>query len=190
MPGPGQDLYSTLWSLFTEPVYKGLLMGAAFEYSRPPRPETLDDESVGSFLNRRLGSPDPGNNIVSAVLHGIYAGDIYQLSMKSLAPKFWYNEAVYGGLSKAIFQSMSSRTNSMLQKDVVLQQEIAPKLKGPLMNAMGPASVYTFREGIGALSAALEESLRANPNVELRLNQKVSKIEHDGESDGIKVCSS
>ena len=92
-----------LWSIITEPVFEGLGLGALFEFQRPQRatwaqynnPE-VDDESVASFLERRLGTPDVGNNIVSAVLHGIYAGDVNQLSARSLLPKLWYGESKRG----------------------------------------------------------------------------------------------
>jgi protoporphyrinogen/coproporphyrinogen III oxidase len=187
MPGPGQDLYSMAWGLLTEPVFKGLFSGAIFEYNRPSRPINLDDESVGSFLERRLGSPDPGNNIVSAVLHGIYAGDIYQLSARSLMPKFWYYEGFRGSISNSMYSAMRERSHWIPLRDAALQNEMIQKVDKNVLNLMGGASVYTFKEGIGALSESLERSLRANPNVEFKMNEEVSRIEYDGENDGVKV---
>ncbi|ODV64561.1 oxygen-dependent protoporphyrinogen oxidase [Ascoidea rubescens DSM 1968] len=48
------------------------------------------DESVESFLNRRLGKEL--SNIASAVYHGIFAGDIGKLSIKSLMPGMYQIE--------------------------------------------------------------------------------------------------
>lgn len=189
MPGPGQDLYSTVWSVLTEPVFKGIFSGALGEINRPTRPDHLEDESIGSFLERRLGASDVGDNILSAVLHGIYAGDIYQLSAKSLMPKFWYYEALAGSIVKAAYQALSTQTNWIPLKDTTLQNELVHKVDSGLKNSLEFASVYTFKGGIGALSTALEDGLRSNANVHFKTNEKIDKIEYDGEKNGIKVLN-
>lgn len=188
MPGPGQNLYNIIWSLITEPAFNGLAVGAAFEYGRPSRPHDLEDESVGSFLNRRLGTSEPANNLVSAVLHGIYAGDIYQLSIKSLLPKAWVWEMWRGSIAKAMIARMQEGIDMVPRRDVRLQEELMPKIDGPLTNLMATASVYSFKQGLTGLSVALERSLQANPNVQFKLNDKVTAVELDQENDGIKVC--
>jgi oxygen-dependent protoporphyrinogen oxidase len=193
MPGPGQDIFAMLWSLITEPVFKGLIIGSILEFSQPTRPFDLEDESIGSFLNRRLRSPDPGNNIVSAILHGVYAGDIYQLSMKSLGPMAWYQENMHGSISQATLANTNSGERTMPTKDALLQQDMVPKLKG-LVDKMKGASVYTFRGGLGTLSDTLTKSLEANHNVQFKMEQKISDVEYTSSSDSIKVrihlCSS
>jgi len=127
MPGPGQDIFDIAWSVMTEPVFKGLLSGVLFEHSRPPRSAALKDESVASFLERRLGSPLLANNMVSAVLHGIYAGDITKLSIRSLLPSAWYNERCYGSLSRAYGLSMRNKTVPMRIQDAMLLTEMTKK---------------------------------------------------------------
>lgn len=42
---------------------------------------SLEDESIYSFFSRRFNK-DIANNLVSAMVHGIYAGNIHQLSIK------------------------------------------------------------------------------------------------------------
>jgi len=188
MPGPGQDLYSQLWSLLTEPVFKGLIWGAISEYNRPCRPADLEDESVGDFLNRRLGTPNPGDNIVSAVIHGIYAGDIYQLSLKSLAPMLWHQEGWKGSVARAVVSRMTESVDFILNKDRELMNTLRPKIAGEFFDSMASTSVYSFKDGIGALSDVLEASLRANPNVQIKMNDGVNSVEYDSEKDGIEVC--
>lgn len=187
MPGPGQDPFDMAWRVLTEPVFKGLVWGSFTERYRPTRPRELDDESVGSFIARRMASDNVGNNIVSAVLHGIYAGDINQLSVKSLMPQIWHYEAWKGSLMKAILTKMSERLDVVSRKDTDLRMELRPKIDKTLSDAMMFASVYSFKEGIGALSGAMEKALRNNPNVEFKMETGVTAVEYDGESDGIKV---
>lgn len=178
-----------VWGLLTEPVFKGIFAGALGEVNRSARSDHLEDESIGSFLERRLGTSDVGDNILSAVLHGIYAGDIYQLSARSLMPKFYYYETLAGSIAKAAYQALSTQTNWIPLRDTTLQNELVHKIDSGLKDFLEFASVYTFKGGIGALSTALEEGLRSNPNVNFKTNVKIDKIEYDGEHDRIKVLS-
>ncbi|KAK6582328.1 hypothetical protein PZA11_004736 [Diplocarpon coronariae] len=190
MPGPGQNVLEMLWRTLTEPVFKGLYSALWTEWSRDSRAKDLDDESVGSFLARRLGAEDLGNNIVSAVLHGIYAGDIYQLSMKSLMPMLWHMEGMEGSLAGAMSKYNLHNLKLASKRDVSLHNEVFPKISVSIADALRGASVYSFKEGIGSLSVALEKSLKANPNVEFKLGAGVSSVEYDGESDGVKIQTS
>ncbi|PBP27086.1 protoporphyrinogen oxidase [Diplocarpon rosae] len=190
MPGPGQDVPDLVWRILTEPVFKGLCWGALTEWFRDNRLKKLDDESVGSFLARRLGSEDPGDNLVSAVLHGIYAGDIYQLSMKSLMPMVWHMEGLEDTLTDANFRYGRQGLKLVSKSDVSLHNEVFPKINVSIADALRGASVYSFKGGIGSLSVALEKSLRANPNVEFKLEAGVTSVEYDGESDGVKIQTS
>jgi hypothetical protein len=138
------------WSILTEPVFSGLALGGMFEFRRPQRKTwphysdpAVDDESVASFLERRLGGPDVGNNMVSAVLHGIYAGDINQLSARSLLPKFWYEEAYYGSIMNATLKHMQAQVIVEPLNDVMLRQELGSKISGHVREIMAGASVYT-----------------------------------------------
>lgn len=194
MPGPGQDPYEMIWRIVGESVFEGLGIGALFEFNRPQRatwaqyndPE-VDDESVASFLERRLGTLNIGNNIVSAVLHGIYAGDINQLSARSLMSKFWYDEAMHGSLTRGFLRNYGAQSITEPYKDLMLRQELQPKISQPMRNAMAGASVYTFKQGIRMLSKALEDSLRANRNVEFKTGQRVKGLARDSESGTISV---
>ena len=188
MPGPGQDLYTTAWSLFTEPVFKGLITSGLFEFKGPPRPEDLEDESVGSFFERRLRDPAVGNNMVSAVLHGIYAGDIYQLSIKSLFPSLWHHEGVDGSITRGTLRNLGNKTVSKPYRDATLYAEMMGRLSSsPISQSMETASVYTFKQGIGQLSDALEKSLRGNKNVEFKMDHEITGVDYDAASDGINV---
>jgi oxygen-dependent protoporphyrinogen oxidase len=188
MPGPFQDLYDIVRSLVLEPVFKGIFSGIIFEATREARPANLEDESVASFLERRLGNPHVGNNIVSAVLHGIYAGDIYQLSAKSLLPNLWQAEREHNSITEGLILKLKKKTPLYSERDTDLLNEITPKINRTFLHRIKESSVYTFREGIGQLSEALENSLKANPNVEFKIGDEVTSVEYDAENDRIKVC--
>jgi oxygen-dependent protoporphyrinogen oxidase len=193
MPGPGQDIFAMMWTVLTEPVFQGWV-GTLFEFNRPQRATwsqysnpDVDDESVGSFLERRTGGADIGNNVVSAVLHGIYAGDINQLSARSLMPQLWYDEALAGSGTRAVIKRTQEQTRTEPVNDFMLRQEIQPKVSQHLKTMMADASVYTFKQGIGALAKALEKSLRANQNVEFKTGHEVKTIKDDAQSKSISV---
>lgn len=72
----------------TEPLFSKLVSGVLRDMITARRPKGLEDDSIGRFVTRRWGS-DFANNFMSAIIHGLYAGDIDELSMKALMPKMW-----------------------------------------------------------------------------------------------------
>ena len=55
-----------------------------------PKKKGLDDESLGHFIQRRLGR-EVLENITEPLLGGIYAGNTQTLSLKSNLPKLFRN---------------------------------------------------------------------------------------------------
>lgn len=176
MPYPGMDLYQGLWSLLTEPVFKGVIRGVAKEYFQPPRANANTDESVGSFVSRRAGS-SAADNLVSAVLHGIYAGDLYQLSAKSLLGLQYWAEAEYGSLIGASAEMAQQGVKVMSREDGELYSKMELRPMNDFFQQLMSSSVYSFEEGIQSLPAALERNLRSQPNVEIKLSQRIERLE-------------
>ncbi|TVY20559.1 Protoporphyrinogen oxidase, partial [Lachnellula arida] len=187
MPGPGQGILEMGWRVWSEPVFQDVLRGLLNEALHPPRVK-LEDESVGSFLNRRFENESVADNLASAVLHGIYAGDIYNLSVKSLLPAVWHLEGAYGSILRGQLILNQKSARLIMHRDLQLASELLrKKLSQSLVNKMENASVYTFKKGISTLSAAIVDRLKANPNVKFELNTKVSALEHDLKSGKIMV---
>jgi oxygen-dependent protoporphyrinogen oxidase len=186
MPGPNQGIYNNLWSLLTEPVFKGVISGVLKEHRQPPRPRNLEDESVASFVERRIGA-DVANNLVSAVLHGIYGGDIHKLSARSVLSGQWDAEGVYGSLSAKIWAAFSKKASLFSAKDAEFSSAILPNIPMELLNALSTASVFTFQGGMETLAKALEKDLRSRSNVHISLDKRIKKIEYDGQQDRVKV---
>ncbi len=63
--------------------------------------EYKEDESVGDFFERRFGK-EVVDQLVDPFISGIYAGDPYKLSIKSVFPKLLDLEARYGSVTKAL----------------------------------------------------------------------------------------
>lgn len=85
-----------------------------------PRSRNLEDESVGSFIERRLGS-EVLNNITEPLIAGIYAADTYNLSMKSTFPQFAELEREYGSLIRGMISGRKpSETHTGTKKSTFL----------------------------------------------------------------------
>ncbi|KAF2000609.1 Protoporphyrinogen oxidase [Amniculicola lignicola CBS 123094] len=150
-----------IWSLFWEPL-------------TPGRPAQLKDESIGSFISRRFDKRI-ANNLASAVFHGIYAGDIWQLSAKTLLSTAWKLEGFLGSVLKGYMGAqMDTRVENtvipwnpydvkvmqMIKNEIVLQEEFRAELS--------ISSTYTFKGGLQQLTKELEVTLRENDRVEIR----------------------
>jgi oxygen-dependent protoporphyrinogen oxidase len=152
---------------------RGVLGGILTEVLRERRPLNLQDESFGSFLNRRF-SPNLAQNITSAVIHGIYAGDVDRLSVKSLFPKLWRDEAVHGSLLRGV----TTRSKVQPYGDIALHAELKHDNR-KAMEKMRGASVYYFKSGMETLSRALAAELTANPNITIKTSTPVQGIKYN-----------
>lgn len=179
MPSRGQSFAEVSFPFLFEPVFKGLLYGFISEIFKPPRDENVYDESVGSFISRRFGS-SAADNIVSAVLHGVYAGDINQLSIRSIAPKLWLLESEDQSVIRGLFKQIRGRGMPMWKenRDLVLEP---PKVN------VRDLSVFTFVGGLGELVHTIAAELEKNPNVEVRREKQVIKLELNKKDPGTEV---
>lgn len=176
------------WRLLTDPMFEGLARSVWEESNVPRRPDGLLDESIGGFIRRRSG----GNrklvdNLVSAVVHGIYAGDVNQLSMRSLMPSLWEMEGKYGSLTMGMVGERRTRqggnkTPSVHQAGVMA---VGPQLGEKARNA----SIYTFRGGMQTLPNALAKVVRGSSNAEIKIGTTVSGISRSEDGETIKVCA-
>ena len=112
------------------------------DYLIPPK-RAEQDESVGSFVRRRMGR-QAFENMAEPLLSGIYAGDAGKLSLQSTFPRLRDVEREHGGIIKgAIAQrkTMQARSGSQPQRK-----------HSPFVSLTGGLG-----ELIDALVAALEE---------------------------------
>ncbi|AZK48030.1 protoporphyrinogen oxidase [Paenibacillus lentus] len=130
---------------------------ALMDLVRAPR-QSSEDESLGAFIERRLGA-EVLSNMTEPLLAGIYAGDTYRLSLQSTFPQFGEMERKYGSLIKGMMTGKKPvETHTGTKKSAFL----------------------TFRQGLQSLVHALVHDL---DDVEQRLETKVSSIEDHRGSD-------
>ena len=93
-----------------------LLRGIVFEpFVKPYN----GDETVEQFFKRRFKSTIITDNVASAIMHGVYAGDIGKLSIKSILPAL-----------KEIEHESGSIVKHVLQQILKLKTKPKPKLNG------------------------------------------------------------
>jgi len=132
--GKLQSLSPSVGSLFTTKILSGKGKLRALAEPFISKKEDLDgDESVGEFLERRLGK-EAVEYLVDPVFSGIYAGDIYQMSKKAVLPELAEYEQEYGSL---VWGALRSKKEKKSVKPMVL----------------------SFRKGIQQLTDAITEKL-------------------------------
>lgn len=159
----------------------GIFGGVLAEAFRPARPSDLEDESVGSFFTRRFNR-NLTENLLSALLHGIYAGDIDSLSVKSLFPSAWRNEAVHGSLIRGLF----AWSQTEIAEDQKLRNELHTD-NAELLEKLKDGSVFSFKGGIETLSKALVRDLEACKNVTIKRDVDVRELKYVQSPDDLSL---
>mgnify|MGYP004533972803 CR=1 FL=1 len=190
MPPPGD-----LFSLWQSGILAGFL-GLVREPWKPQRSASLTDETVGSFLARRVDKRI-ADNIISAVFHGIYAGDIWQLSAKTLLSMAWQLEGRYGAALGGFvrMQSEDPDMNSQVMAhpydvDVAraIQDEIDMSLD--LAQNLKDASVFSFKDGLQTLVRGLQTAMEKTGNIEIRPNSPVASFSMaQGEGQKVQIVA-
>lgn len=108
IPVPNPFTWSSLFKFlsFSNIVKPKLFSGFLKESFVKPN---HNDESIENFFKRRFGNTILTDNVLSAILHGIYAGDVSKLSIKSILPKIKQLEQEHGSLTKALLRNMPIR---------------------------------------------------------------------------------
>ncbi|KAI9835291.1 MAG: hypothetical protein M1819_002435 [Sarea resinae] len=189
MPGPGMSMGELVKTALLEPVMRGSTPGVFGEFMRDqvpvePGKGVQTDESIGSFISRRLNK-SMADNLVSAVMHGIYAGDIYQLSAKSILPTQWHLEKRYGSITMGMMQAFRKQMIFMPERDAHLHVAFSRTKLSPLLrDKMKDASVYTFKGGLEQLSVSLAKAIANAPNVTTKTNHSIKSLTYDLQRNG------
>ncbi|KAL8293278.1 hypothetical protein RQP46_000972 [Phenoliferia psychrophenolica] len=192
------SLPTALSAAFTKPIIRSALPGILLEPFRPRSPlhDLPDggDESVDSFFSRRFGVP-LAENMISAMIHGIYSGDTRGLSMRAVFPGLWEAEREWGSVVRAgLFSGVArkygkkGRKESPYRIEVGKQEEemgrIKERLRGveggdELVKRMEGASVWGVKGGLETITDALRNWL-VEQGVEVRSGSAgdVTAVEH------------
>ncbi|KAI1871377.1 uncharacterized protein JN550_004371 [Neoarthrinium moseri] len=199
------------WLAVTQPLFHGALSGVLQDMFIARRPGRLLDESIGHFVSRRW-HPSLADNFLSAVMHGLYAGDIYQLSMKALMPKMWSLELAAeahrirmgpllgsGGILRAMIcagdprhresdgrpATGESASLEAHRREHSMLDHLQNGISAELQQDLQKTSVFSFEGGIETLVDALGSGLKRYPKVDIQLGSKVTHI--STRNDAIKI---
>jgi protoporphyrinogen/coproporphyrinogen III oxidase len=89
-----------LWPMVTTPLLSLRAKLRLLAEPLMPKRKEMTDESIESFVRRRLGS-ETLDRIVQPLVGGIYTGDVSALSMAATMPQFWEMESRDGSLYRA-----------------------------------------------------------------------------------------
>ncbi|KAJ5899219.1 hypothetical protein N7495_003963 [Penicillium taxi] len=172
-----KELVTTLWN---EPLFDKLIPGIINDTVSPARPidQWQQDESIASFISRRF-NPTVADNIVSSVIHGIYAGDIDKLSAQTTLGVVRNMEASGGILANAT--TMLHNDNRTRMMDDYLAINDLKKLITKDEEAMSKhlskrSSIFTFEKGTQQLTDRLAVVLQESGKVDIRTNTEVQKL--------------
>ncbi|MEK7286593.1 MAG: protoporphyrinogen oxidase [Nitrospirota bacterium] len=142
-----------------------------------PRKSNCDDESIGSFVRRRLGE-EAVSTFADPIMATIYAGDVERLSLKATFPQFAGVEQKFGSL---IWGGWMGRWDAHLAKK-----------NQDAKNAATPSYTLfvSLQDGLSSLITALREKMKSS---DIRTGQKVLSVSPCGtsaaEGKGYRVIS-
>jgi len=177
---------------------------ALAEVDVPPAAGELDrqDESVGAFLERRFGA-EMVTRIFEPLLAGIYAGDLYGLSLAATFPQFKELERQYGSIIRGLAEQSRAARERAAQEQTEREREeqnravreresrepagasAANSKSGAVAQATSSAEgsssrsigslFLTYRGGLLTLIEALEARLREE-GCDIRLGKRVTAL--------------
>lgn len=147
---------SRVWPVLATPILSPAgKMRMAWEYFVPRR-QSEADESLSSFVRRRLGR-EVFERLVQPLVAGIYTADPERLSLAATLPRFLEMERTHGSLIRATLRQRG--------------QAAAAQASGARYSLF-----VTLRDGLSSLVAAIADRLPAGS---ARTNCAVARIERD-----------
>lgn len=177
-------------NVLTEPLFKGMLPSLANflrtpaeSNSRPLGDYTLRDVSIGEYFASKFGRPDVVNNLLSALIHGVYGGDVWKLSMESgLFRRLLLNDQldVEPVLKGGMFVEL---------QDIYSAHDIITR-NGNVIDVARMSMDWGFIgffNGFSTLTDAIVDKLRKNPKVTLKTGESVTALRFNEETQNVEV---
>jgi oxygen-dependent protoporphyrinogen oxidase len=146
-----------------------------YEYFRQQGRETIQDETVKSFIYRRFGDV-LGEEIVEylldPVLKGVYAGSVTNLSARSVMKKIFDLEQRYGSIIGGLFKTRNDK-----QKEDSIHSIFKDLNLKDYSMILNKYAIYYLKDGMEVLTKTLVNHLQSLSNVELYVNQSIQKIQ-------------
>lgn len=139
----------------------------------------VEDLSIADWIYHITGSRAVADNLASAMVHGIYGGDIYTLSARSVLDRFYWVHYMPNLGPNMRHMAVSEQTFMETMAEDPQLRKIARQPRGALL--------HFGESGMEALPIALADALKGQANVEIKLNAKVSDLDYDTETKQIQV---
>lgn len=177
-----------LHAALTRPIFKGaptaflnFVLGYGKRSPAGQASGAVADESIGDWLLRRTGRREPVDNMVGAMMHGIYGGDVWKLSVfQSPMQSMWLKDNLRG------------RGKLVFEKDLDLFQDLYyngdAEYKKMVRNSMN-FGLIGFNDGFGTLTDAITRRLKTDSKVKFKLGEPVTDISYNEPTGRIKVQS-
>ncbi|KAG0321757.1 hypothetical protein BGZ99_003690 [Dissophora globulifera] len=173
-------LPSSIGSALTHPLIAPKIPRAGLDLIKSASGQS--DESIESFITRRFGK-GMSDDLISAMVHGIYAGDASKLSVRSTFGMLYHLEKDYGSVVLGMLMGGGTVETPW---DTVLKEKIVAKMPD-LKDFVDKTSIYSFKDGLEELSRALERDLVASGRVDIRKASIVEKLDFDQQGRTVNV---
>ncbi|POR31614.1 Protoporphyrinogen oxidase [Tolypocladium paradoxum] len=165
--------------LFLESFWAGL--GFLIRRMRT-RAVPLQDMSIAEWLHDVSMSRSVADNFASAMIHGIYGGDIDKLSARSVFDRLYWGYYL---------PNMGPHVRQMTAREEVLMSALSqdPEIRRLALKPKG-SLLHFGAAGMESLTAALADALEAQPNVDIKKGSPVGSISYDKEAQKITTNGS
>ena len=113
-------------------------------------------------------------------MHGIYAGDIWKLSARTLLSQAWMLEGLAGSVYKGMIkiQQETPLTDKVMlfhphDLDVYKAMRDEVKLDDEFRAQLDESAMFTFENGMAELVSGLKSNLEKNENVNFKFDSRV-----------------
>lgn len=183
-------IWSLLRTLWTELLFKGLLPGLIHGLFIKRPDHASNDDSIYNVLQRRFGKRVT-ENLCSAIIHGLYAGDMRKLSARSLCPGLWTVDSRSSILNYFISWLGKRKTVVPVEKwsegETVMLQRLRTGQVAGLEKRFQQGTVFSFKGGIGCLTDRLAEEVKSMTNVSIRMNARIESLRDYGRDVCLRV---
>jgi oxygen-dependent protoporphyrinogen oxidase len=191
--GKINTLPSSLGSMILKkpPVFKSVILAGALEPFKSSRfdkhsvpKDGIEDESMYDFMKRRFNE-HTAINLMGAMAHGVYAGDVKQLSIRSTFRMLYEAEKNYGSVLMGMMRGAANTATMRERGMAVRSRKDDPEWFGRIENM----SVIGFKDGMETLPERLRAFLEGCPNVEIVTNDPVESIKpmENGKESKVRV---
>ncbi|KAK4648383.1 oxygen-dependent protoporphyrinogen oxidase [Podospora bellae-mahoneyi] len=195
LPNKSMTLLEVWQTLRKEPLFEGLFPSLwSFGKTRlrqlftstlkPPTQDahSKNELSVGEHFTKMFGRPDLVENVLSAVMHGIYGGDVWKLSVQRTP--FWdvLKDGGYPRLPPAYtwLDTPDAELLNWIRRDACRE----------LAEDHLTTSAHWFPSGLNELTDALVEFLKKRGNVTIRLGHRVTSMTYAAKADRVAIRTS